>query len=152
MIQVAHRCETANAPPSLLVRAGAFHADASGVPCGVYSVALSGNGQDYEPTPYSVFVHNRLVVGSTVPPCASIQGGTLVTVDIGQSLHVAACNPLVLLSSCDAAIPAKLSADGRQASFTMPAVARASASHTLKFSANAGGCWTAAKEFPLFGE
>jgi hypothetical protein len=152
MIQVAHRRETANTPPSLHSCAGAFHADASAVPCGLFAVAFSGNGQDYEPTPYSVFVHERLAIGSIVPPCACIQGGTLVTVDFGQSLHVAACNPLVLLSSCDAAIPAKLSADGRQASFTMPAVARASASHTLKFSANAGGCWTAAKEFPLFGE
>ncbi len=99
-----------------------------------------------------MFVHDAVVVTRVTPPCTSIGGGVVVTLDLNQSLNVAACNPVVVSSSCDAGIPAKLSDDGRSVTFTMPEVTRASASHTLKFSANGGGCWTALKEFPLFGE
>ncbi len=69
-----------------------------------------------------------------------------------QVLHTAACTPLVMLSSCDSPVPAKFAADGASVTFTSPAVARASASNSLKFSANGGIDWTTAVDFPLFGQ
>jgi hypothetical protein len=132
--------------------AGLFHADVSTLACGTYSVSISGNGQEFECTAYDVFVHQPLTVSSITPPCASIAGGTVVSVDLGLTLHVPVCQPLIMLSSCDAAIPAVFSSDGRHVTFNMPVVQRTAASNTLKFSANGGSNWTTVKEFPLFGE
>ena len=132
--------------------AGSFHADASALPCGLYAVAVSGNGQEFDDVPFSVFVHGPVVVASITPPCVSIDGGTAVTVALSQMLHASACKPLVMLSSCDAPIPAKFSPDGLSVSFTAPAAARASAGNTLKFSANGGCTWSAAAALPQFGQ
>ncbi len=132
--------------------AGAFHADVSSLTSGTYSMSVSGNGQEFESTAYTVFVHEPLTIASVTPPCTSIAGGTVVSVDVSQALHVPVCQPLIMLSSSDEAIPARFSSDGRHVTFTMPVVARAAASHTLKFSANRGCNWTAATAFPLFGE
>ncbi len=136
----------------MLFRAGVFNADVSSLTSGTYSMSISGNGQDFDTTAYVVFVHQPLTIASVTPPCTSIAGGTVVSVGVSHALHVAVCQPLITLSSSDAAIPATFSSDGRHVTFTMPAVARAAAGHTLKFSANGGCNWTTAAAFPLFGE
>lgn len=146
----------ANCPPVTLPLlegpAGSLHCDCSNLPCGTYSAAISGNKQEFDDTGFTIFVHSPLALPSISPPCASIAGGAVVTVALSQVLHTAACTPLVMLSSCDSPVPAKFAADGASVTFTSPAVARASASNSLKFSANGGIDWTTAVDFPLFGQ